>query len=153
LTRAGFGDTSADELKRVFRELCTIESPDDGLTFLTEGVHVEAIREDQEYGGMQGYRDPGRTAARADQRRRRRPEEDSMDGICATGQAPELADAADLSAVVATLDRLLWPVLQAAAEGKPWARTWSNGGPWKESQDGGRAATHADHSRFRWLLP
>jgi hypothetical protein len=48
----GFGDTSADALKRVFREVCTIESPDDGLTFLTESVHVEAIREDQEYGGM-----------------------------------------------------------------------------------------------------
>lgn len=27
-------------------------SPDDGLTFLPDSVHVEAIREDQEYGGM-----------------------------------------------------------------------------------------------------
>jgi hypothetical protein len=43
---------------------------------------------------------------------------------------PELAD---LSAVVATLDRFLWPVLQAAAQGKPWPCTWSNGGPWRES--------------------
>ena len=48
----GFGDTSAEALKRVFIELCTIESPDDGLTFLTDSVQVEAIREDQEYGGM-----------------------------------------------------------------------------------------------------
>ena len=38
--------------KRVFVELCAIESPDDGLTFLPDSVHVDAIREDQEYGGM-----------------------------------------------------------------------------------------------------
>jgi hypothetical protein len=42
---------------------------------------------------------------------------------------PELAD---LSAIVATLDRFLWPALQAAAQGEPWPRTWPNGGPWKE---------------------
>jgi hypothetical protein len=48
----GFGDTSADALKRVFVELCAIESPEDGLTFLPDSVHVEAIREVQEYGGM-----------------------------------------------------------------------------------------------------
>ena len=42
---------------------------------------------------------------------------------------PELTD---LSAIVTTLDRLLWPVLQAAAQGEPWPRSWSNGGPWKE---------------------
>jgi hypothetical protein len=46
----GSGDTSAVALKRVFVELCAIESPDDGLTFLPD--HVEAIRENQEYGGM-----------------------------------------------------------------------------------------------------
>jgi hypothetical protein len=48
----GFGDTSAEALKRVFMQLCAIESPDDGLRFLPDSVHVEAIREDQEYGGM-----------------------------------------------------------------------------------------------------
>jgi Nucleotidyl transferase AbiEii toxin, Type IV TA system/Recombinase zinc beta ribbon domain len=42
---------------------------------------------------------------------------------------PELGD---LSAIIATLDRFLWPVLQAAARGEPWPRIWSNGGPWKE---------------------
>jgi hypothetical protein len=36
----------------VFVHLCAIESPDDGLTFLPDSVHVDAIREDQEYGGM-----------------------------------------------------------------------------------------------------
>ena len=48
----GSGDASAEALKRVFVELCTVESPDDGLTFLPDSVHVKAIREDQEYGGM-----------------------------------------------------------------------------------------------------
>ena len=43
--------TSAEALKRVFVvvEVCAIESPDDdSLTFLSDRVHVEAIREDQE---------------------------------------------------------------------------------------------------------
>jgi hypothetical protein len=48
----GLGDTSADTLKRLFVDLCAVESPEDGLTFLPESVHVEAIREDQEYGGV-----------------------------------------------------------------------------------------------------
>jgi hypothetical protein len=48
----GFGDTSAEALTGVFVDLCAIESPDDGLTFLQDSVQVEAIREDQEYGGM-----------------------------------------------------------------------------------------------------
>jgi hypothetical protein len=41
---------------------------------------------------------------------------------------PELAD---LSAIIATLDRFLWPVLQAAARGEPWPHKWSNSA-WKE---------------------
>lgn len=48
----GFGDTSAEALKRVFASVCAIEAAEDGLTFLPESVHVEAIREGQEYGGM-----------------------------------------------------------------------------------------------------
>lgn len=48
----GFGDTSAEALKRVFVSLCAMEAPEDGLTFLPESVQVESIREDQEYGGM-----------------------------------------------------------------------------------------------------
>jgi hypothetical protein len=42
---------------------------------------------------------------------------------------PELAD---LPAIIATLDRFLCPVLQAAARREPWPRVWSNGGPWRE---------------------
>ena len=48
----GFGDTSADALKHVFVSVCQMDAPEDGLTFLAESVQVEAIREDQEYGGM-----------------------------------------------------------------------------------------------------
>ena len=48
----GFGGTSAEALKRVFVELSAIASSDDGLTVLPGSVRVEAIREDQEYGGM-----------------------------------------------------------------------------------------------------
>jgi hypothetical protein len=48
----GLGDTSADALKKEFVSLCNIQAPEDGLTFLPDSVHVEAIRKDQEYGGM-----------------------------------------------------------------------------------------------------
>jgi hypothetical protein len=45
---------------------------------------------------------------------------------------PELHD---LSAVIASLNRFLWPVLQAAARREPWMCRWPNGGPWQEAQD------------------
>lgn len=48
----GSGDTSAEALKRVFCSLCTVEAPEEGLIFLPESIQVEAIRADQEYGGM-----------------------------------------------------------------------------------------------------
>lgn len=227
----GFGDTSAGALKRVFVELCAVESPDDGLTFLPESVHVEAIREEQEYGGMRiklmamlgnvriplqvdvGAGDavvpppevldyPGLLDLPRARLRAYRPETSiaekteamvrlalansrmkdffdihrlvetrTFDGetmrlaVAATftrrtieipserppaltsefannsqkrtqwaafvrrARRPELAD---LSAIVATLDRFLWPVLQAAAQDESWPRIWPNGGPWKE---------------------
>ncbi len=227
----GFGDTSAEALKRVFVDLCAIESPDDGLTFLPNSVHVEAIRGDQEYGGMRiklmamlgrvriplqvdvGAGDavvpapevldyPGLLDLPRARLRAYRPEtsiaekteamarlalansrmKDFFDihllaetqrfdgetmrlaiaatftrrGIEIPGERPlaltrEFADdtqkkvqwaafvrrtrrpeLADLSAIIAMLDRFLWPVLQAAARGEPWPRTWSYGGPWKE---------------------
>jgi predicted nucleotidyltransferase component of viral defense system len=40
-------------------------------------------------------------------------------------------DLQDLDAVVAALDRFLWPVLQAATRHEPWAYRWSDGGPWR----------------------
>jgi hypothetical protein len=48
----GLGDTSDDALRRVFVDLCGVTAPDDGLTFIPDSVHVEPIREGQEYGGM-----------------------------------------------------------------------------------------------------
>ena len=227
----GFGDTSAEALKRVFVQLCAIDSPDDGLTFLPDSVHVEAIREDHEYGGMRvklmamlgnvriplqvdvgagdavvpppemldypglldlprarlrAYRPETAIAekteamvrlAQANSRMKdffdihRLADTRTFDGetmrlaVTATftrrgieipverplaltsefaddaqkkvqwaafvrrARRPELAD---LPAVIATLDRFLWPVLQAAARGEPWPHTWSKGGPWKE---------------------
>ena len=62
ITTRGTGDPDAVEcrarrrgartLKRLFVSLCAVEAPEDGLTFLSESVHVEAIRQGQEYGGM-----------------------------------------------------------------------------------------------------
>jgi predicted nucleotidyltransferase component of viral defense system len=48
----GSGDTSAEELKHVFTTLCELKVAGDGLDFLAQTVQVEAIREQQEYGGM-----------------------------------------------------------------------------------------------------
>ncbi len=48
----GFGDATAEELARVFHSLCTRAVADDGLVFDRDTVHVEPIREDQEYGGQ-----------------------------------------------------------------------------------------------------
>jgi predicted nucleotidyltransferase component of viral defense system len=227
----GFGDTSAEALRRVFISLCAAEAPEDGLTFLPDSVQVEAIREVQEYGGMRvklmamlgnvriplqvdvGAGDavvpppevldyPGLLDLPRARLRAYRPEtsiaekteamvrlalansrmKDFFDihrlaeirtfdgetmrvavaatftrrGIDIPSERPlaltsEFAGDAqkkiqwaafvrrtrrpelhDLSAIIATLDRFLWPVLQAAAQGKPWLHTWSNGGPWKE---------------------
>jgi hypothetical protein len=48
----GFGDTSAEALRQVFVSMCAVTAPDDGLTFVPDSVHIEPIREGQEYGGM-----------------------------------------------------------------------------------------------------
>ena len=40
----GFGDMSAQLLERLFTEICRLDAPEDGLTFLPETVRVEAIR-------------------------------------------------------------------------------------------------------------
>lgn len=48
----GLKDISTDTLQRIFVELCRLELPADGLTFMADTVEVEPIREGQEYGGM-----------------------------------------------------------------------------------------------------
>ena len=228
----GFGDTSAEALERVFVSLCAKEAPEDGLTFLPESVQVEAIREDQEYGGMRvklmamlgnvriplqidvGAGDavvpppevldfPGLLDLPRARLRAYRPETSIAEKTEAIvrlalansrmkdffdihqlaetrtfdGETIRLAVAAtferrgieipserplaltsdfaedgqkkvqwtafvrrtrrpdlhDLPAIIAALDRFLWPVLQAAARRETWPPTWTNGGPWKES--------------------
>lgn len=225
----GFGDTSADSLKRVFMSLGAVEAPEDGLTFLRDSVHVEAIREDDEYGGMRvklmamlgnvriplqvdvgagdavvpppevldypslldlprarirAYRPETSIAEKteamvsrgvANSRMKdffdiyglaetRKFEGDTMRAALAATFArrgtaipaerplaltrefgadpqkvvqwtafvrrtrrPELND---LSAIVGTLDRFLWPALQAARRNVPWRRTWTSRGGW-----------------------
>lgn len=48
----GFGDLSDDTLRRVFREICAVEVEPDAMTFLPDTVEVQAIREEDAYGGQ-----------------------------------------------------------------------------------------------------
>jgi predicted nucleotidyltransferase component of viral defense system len=47
-----FGEGSEEHLAGVFRSLCLAIVPDDGLVFAADTVHIEPIREEQEYGGQ-----------------------------------------------------------------------------------------------------
>src|SRR5207249_5547004 len=48
----GFGDPAVVAMRAVFEAICQIEAEDDGLVFDTDGLSVEPIREDQQYGGV-----------------------------------------------------------------------------------------------------
>ncbi|MBI5443520.1 MAG: nucleotidyl transferase AbiEii/AbiGii toxin family protein [Deltaproteobacteria bacterium] len=48
----GFGEASAGRLIEVFRKVCAVPCPDDGLEFDPISVRGEEIREAQEYGGF-----------------------------------------------------------------------------------------------------
>lgn len=48
----GFGDGSAEQLARVFREVCLTAVGPDGVTFDPATIQVRPIREEQEYGGQ-----------------------------------------------------------------------------------------------------
>ena len=48
----GFGDNSAKEMKKVFRELCETSVEDDGLVFRADTVVAESIRDAMDYGGI-----------------------------------------------------------------------------------------------------
>ena len=48
----GFGERSEARLAAVFRELCALEVPDDGLAFDPASVRAEEIRTTDEYGGI-----------------------------------------------------------------------------------------------------
>lgn len=48
----GFGNSDIANLEKVFKEICGISSPEDGLIFLADSVKGEAIREGEEYQGI-----------------------------------------------------------------------------------------------------
>jgi predicted nucleotidyltransferase component of viral defense system len=47
----GYGDNSPDAIAALFRQLCVIPAPPDGLQFDPDAIQVSRIREDQEYEG------------------------------------------------------------------------------------------------------
>lgn len=48
----GYGEDSAERMADIFRQLCHIEAPDDGLAFDANSIRVTPIREDLEYKGQ-----------------------------------------------------------------------------------------------------
>lgn len=47
----GFGDAAPDAMLAVFKEICAVEA-EDGVTFDTEALALDQIREELEYGGL-----------------------------------------------------------------------------------------------------
>lgn len=47
-----FGTQDLDHMAALFREVCGLECPEDGILFLPETVKVSTIRDDQEYAGL-----------------------------------------------------------------------------------------------------
>lgn len=47
----GFGDMDKQSLQRIFQEVCLTQVVPDGMSFLTETIKVEDIREEDPYGG------------------------------------------------------------------------------------------------------
>jgi hypothetical protein len=48
----GEGAPSADRLREIFRDVCTVPVPEDGLEYRTETVQAEQIKEEDEYQGI-----------------------------------------------------------------------------------------------------
>ena len=48
----GFGDLTAAEMQRVFREICGVTVEPDGVSYLPDSVHVAPIRVEDVYGGQ-----------------------------------------------------------------------------------------------------
>ncbi len=48
----GFGEPAVTAIKTVFTAICQAQVEDDGLVLDTDGLSVEPIREDQQYGGV-----------------------------------------------------------------------------------------------------
>ncbi|MHB8399775.1 MAG: nucleotidyl transferase AbiEii/AbiGii toxin family protein [Candidatus Limnocylindrales bacterium] len=60
----GFGDSSTQEMTKVFRDLCAVSVEDDGLVFKAESVVSEEIRNVVEYGGVRVTLEAGLERAR-----------------------------------------------------------------------------------------
>ncbi len=48
----GQGSPSTDRLRQLFQDVCSLSVDDDGLTFLTDAIRAEQIKEDDEYQGI-----------------------------------------------------------------------------------------------------
>lgn len=48
----GQGEPSAERLRHVFQEICSLTVDDDGLMFLTDAIQAEQIKEGDEYQGI-----------------------------------------------------------------------------------------------------
>jgi predicted nucleotidyltransferase component of viral defense system len=48
----GFGDSSISGVRQVFRDICRVEVPDDGVQFGVDSILVDTIRAQQEYAGV-----------------------------------------------------------------------------------------------------
>jgi hypothetical protein len=48
----GYGDAGAGAIVAAFREICTVDAPDDGVTFMPDTVQAEVARAEDEYSGL-----------------------------------------------------------------------------------------------------
>lgn len=48
----GYGTPSPHRLRRVFQDICSVQVDDDGVTFLTDAIQADAIKEEDEYQGI-----------------------------------------------------------------------------------------------------
>ncbi|MGH7621811.1 MAG: nucleotidyl transferase AbiEii/AbiGii toxin family protein [Gemmatimonadaceae bacterium] len=66
----GFGELSDESLKLIFREICDVDVEPDAVTFLPDTVDVQAIRDEDAYGGrrvrLQGRLGPARLNLQVD---------------------------------------------------------------------------------------
>jgi len=47
-----YGDAGAGATVEMFREICTVDAPEDGVTFISETVQAEVARAENEYSGL-----------------------------------------------------------------------------------------------------
>jgi Nucleotidyl transferase AbiEii toxin, Type IV TA system len=48
----GYGDADAGAIVAAFREICTVDAPDDGVIFMPDTVQAEVARAEDEYSGL-----------------------------------------------------------------------------------------------------